>query len=167
MKDKVVICGLMKFYNILRLLIFLFSLGLISGCSYHYESISWSEFTPPTTPNYFIVCPSSTCNGRSYPSPVFPGSQANLFSAVKEVISKQPRTSIVSIDATTYSLVAVQRTLIFRFPDVIQIKIIPHNSNQSSILLYSKSVYGHYDFGVNESRALLWIDLFSETLKNN
>ena len=139
--------------------LFLF-LSLLTGCSSHYKPVTWEKFSPPKTPNYYLSCPKDSCNGYGAISPIFERSQADLFAHVQSVLKQQPRTEIQSINTQNFSLVAKQRSLLFRFPDIIQIKIITEGENQSSVYLYSQSVYGHYDFKVNKKRSEHWLLLF-------
>ena len=144
-------------------IIILCILGLCS-CSYYYKPVSWSAFNPPRTPNYFLVCPETFCNDYGHSAPKFSIPIEDLFSEVIRVVSLQPRTKIISQDPDTKSLIAVQRTPLLRFPDVIQIQMVSLPNKHSSILLYSKSVYGHYDFGVNQSRCLDWLEQIQKNL---
>ena len=53
--------------------------------------------------------------------------------------------------AESGKIVAVQRSLIFRFPDTIWIEIVPRGDH-AGIAIYSRSTYGRFDFGVNRAR---------------
>jgi len=67
-----------------------------------------------------------------------------------------PRTEIVSAGDT--HVVAEQRSLIFRFPDTIDIAVIAVGSDKSTLAIYSRSRYGRYDLGANGRRVEGWLE---------
>ena len=58
----------------------------------------------------------------------------------------------------------VQRSPRFRFPDIITVRFIPVSPSRSTLAIYSRSVYGRRDFGVNEKRVQEWMALILSTL---
>lgn len=51
----------------------------------------------------------------------------------------------------------VARSLIFNFPDIIWAQVRPAGAGNSELLLYSRSLYGRSDFGVNRRRVETWL----------
>jgi uncharacterized protein (DUF1499 family) len=49
------------------------------------------------------------------------------------------------------------RSLLFRFPDLISALFLDEKGGKSTIAVYSRSVYGHSDLGVNRARIMGWI----------
>ena len=49
------------------------------------------------------------------------------------------------------------RSAVFGFPDLVTIQVLPHGASQSSLILWSRSVYGSSDFGVNRARVAAWL----------
>ena len=86
---------------------------------------------------------------------MYPVSADRLKVAIERVIFRQPRITFVAEDSTTYREEFIQRSLIFRFPDVITVQIIPCKS--STLAIRSYSVYGEGDFGVNGNRVRTWL----------
>ena len=43
-----------------------------------------------------------------------------------------------------------------RFPDTIDVEVMPAGENQSTLALYSRSLVGRKDFGVNRARLQRW-----------
>ena len=58
----------------------------------------------------------------------------------------------------------VQRSARFRFPDIITVRFISVSSSQSMLAIYSRSVYGKSDFGVNRERIDAWLKTLREGL---
>ena len=50
----------------------------------------------------------------------------------------------------------VQRTMILGFPDYITVKAVPVDDG-AALIIWSRSRYGHSDFGVNKSRVEGWL----------
>jgi uncharacterized protein (DUF1499 family) len=78
-----------------------------------------------------------------------------LQSAWREVLDNALRTKYLFDEPG--KIVVVQRSMIFRFPDVIYIEFETLPDNSSTFALYSHSIYGHSDLGVNKKRVLKWI----------
>lgn len=43
-----------------------------------------------------------------------------------------------------------------RYPDTVDLEVIPVGENQSTLALYSRSLVGRKDFGVNRARLRRW-----------
>ena len=44
-----------------------------------------------------------------------------------------------------------------RFPDTVDIKILPVAGNESTLAIYSRSLIGRGDLGVNRARIARWL----------
>lgn len=51
----------------------------------------------------------------------------------------------------------VARSAVFNFPDLIAVQVIAAGPESSALVLYSRSVYGYADFGVNRRRVDAWL----------
>ena len=51
----------------------------------------------------------------------------------------------------------LQHTRLMRFPDTIDVEVFPAASNQSTLAIYSRSLIGRKDFGVNRARITRWL----------
>lgn len=114
--------------------------------------------TRPSTPNHHFVAP------RGYSSapidaeaPRFAMKPAQLFGRVREIVLRQPRTSLREEAGDRHSLEARQRTLLFRFPDDVTITVLPTEGG-STLAIYSRSNCGRSDLGVNKRRVERWLD---------
>jgi uncharacterized protein (DUF1499 family) len=56
-----------------------------------------------------------------------------------------------------HGFVYIQRSALFRFPDVITVELVTLAPDRSSLAIYSRSRYGRSDFGVNRRRVLRWL----------
>lgn len=114
--------------------------------------------------NEVIVAPSKfTPNARAFEAPEFNCDANTLQEKFDEVILKQPRITYVSEDVSTRRKEYIQRSLIFRFPDVVTYTTIPISEKKSTLAIHSYSVYGGADLGVNRNRIAGWVrDLVKE-----
>jgi len=46
----------------------------------------------------------------------------------------------------------VERSRYFAFPDIMTVRFFKRGEDKSTLAIYSRSVYGRYDFGANRER---------------
>ena len=59
----------------------------------------------------------------------------------------------------------VERTPLFRFPDVINVQFVEVDDNSSTLILHSASVYGQSDLGKNKERVTEMLSALSDLPK--
>ena len=124
------------------------------------EAVSLAELHSPLPKAGFLFCPSGYCPaGEAVASPVFPMPWERLREYWTEVISGQKRVETIAADPDNRRFVYIQHSPTFRFPDIITVEFVPLGPNRSSIAVYSRSRYGHYDFGKNRKRVGKWLAL--------
>ena len=121
-----------------------------------FETVDFEDFTDK--PNQFLMCPPHICSGHA-DSPVFDVSADELRERWREVISAQPRVELLAEDGQQFDY--VQRSARLRFPDIITVRFISLSPSQSTLAIYSRSVYGKSDFGVNRKRIEAWLAAMS------
>ena len=97
-------------------------------------------------------------------SPRFIGNSSSLINALSEIALKEPRTKIIKNDLSSSKIQLCQRSLVFRFPDIIWVQGVNIDEVSSSIAIYSSAKYGKYDFGVNQRRVIRWIKKLTEKI---
>ena len=101
--------------------------------------------------NQYLICPLDHCYGATpdRKGPIYNLSVFSLKKIFKEIIIEHPIVKFIieKNDQVQY----LQRSRIFRFPDIIDIKFLPQGEN-ASIAIFSRSVYGYYDFKQNKKR---------------
>lgn len=80
-----------------------------------------------------------------------------LFATVIAVASGQPRTFLAAEYPAALQAHFVARSAVFNFPDLIAVQVIAAGPDRSALVLYSRSVYGYSDFGVNRQRVTAWL----------
>ncbi len=80
-----------------------------------------------------------------------------LYAAMGTVAARQPRTFPAAEYPEQLQLHFVARSALANFPDLITAQVLPADRAASSFALYSRSVYGYSDFGVNRRRLSVWL----------
>lgn len=108
-------------------------------------------------PNQYLVCPSGFCPTAPHAeSPDF-GMPADMLSRrLQTVLAAQPRVEMLKAP-DTLRFEYVQRSARFRLPDRVTIWMIPLSSSRSTLAIYSRSIYGLNDLGVNRRRVGAWL----------
>ncbi len=115
-------------------------------------------------PNDALACPEGFCrNARpDIVSPVFPVPAERLRELVAGVAREDPETQIVYSARFEDQDRYVARTRIMRFPDTINVLIIPISADASTLALYSRSQIGYSDWGVNRKRLERWLERIAQ-----
>jgi uncharacterized protein (DUF1499 family) len=95
---------------------------------------------------------------------VFDVPVARLLARWREVVAAQPRIELLAVDEDRRQFDYIQRSARFRFPDIITVRFISVSPSQSAFAIYSRSVYGESDFGVNRERIDAWLAILREGL---
>ena len=115
-------------------------------------------------PNQFLMCPPGYCMAAPHAdSPLFNHSVDNLYRRWHDLLVDQPRVELLAKYDAGQQFDYLQRSARFRFPDVITVRFIPVSPKQSTLAIYSRSIYGKSDFGVNRKRIDSWLKLLRET----
>ncbi len=129
------------------------------------ETVDFAELKHTDKPNQFLMCPPGFCGANpNADSSVFDVSVEQLRERWREVVTVQPRVKLLAEDEEGQQSDYVQRSARFRFPDIITVRFISVSSSQSMLAIYSRSVYGGRDFGVNRERIDAWLTFLREGL---
>ena len=129
------------------------------------ESVDLATFRLTDKPNQFLMCPPGLCGADPHAdSPAFDVSVEQLRERWHEVVAAEPRVELLAKDEDGRQFDYVQRSARFRFPDIITVRFISVSPSQSTLAIYSRSIYGKGDFGVNRERIEAWLQTLREGL---
>lgn len=111
-----------------------------------------SAIRRPTSPNTCVAAPAGFALVPDLPTRRYDVPPDRLFATVRKVIASQPRTRELAVDPGRLRVDYVVRSLVFRFPDIVLAQVLRVSDEHSELVLYSYSLKGHYDFGVNRGR---------------
>ena len=127
------------------------------------EAVNLADLRSPLPKTGFLACPPGYCPAdEAIASPVFPLPWERLHEYWTEVISGAKRIETIVADPDDRRFVYIQHSPTFRFPDIITVEFVPLGPNRSSIAIYSRSRYGHYDFKKNRKRVGKWLVLLEK-----
>lgn len=89
-----------------------------------------------------------------------------VFAAAKAAALSQPRTVLQREFADALQAHFVARSAIIGFPDLVTLQVLSRAERGSQVVIWSRSVYGRYDFGVNRKRLVAWVSAIDAALPN-
>ena len=115
--------------------------------------LDFAALVRPATPNTALAAPSGFQPQPDIVTRRYDLPPRQLYEAVRRVALAQPRTYAHTAYDERLQAHFVARSAVFNFPDLIAVQVTP----DSGLILWSRSVYGHGDLGVNRKRLLAWL----------
>jgi uncharacterized protein (DUF1499 family) len=137
-----------------------YGLAKLTGARLDIGPVDWSRLTRHTTPNDALVCPAARCpNAKPDWEPKTYLMPANeLLARLKKAALAERDTSELSCEPNCDRVARLlQHTRLMRYPDTIDLEVFPAGENQSTLAIYSRSLIGHGDMGVNRARITRWL----------
>ena len=129
---------------------------LVAGCGVEELAslvpVDLSTLGRPSSPNTYLAGPAGFVPAPDLQTRKYDVSAAQLFTQVQGVITAQPRTTALAFDGDKLHADYVARSLVVGFPDILLTQVLPMTEGTSALVLYSYSLKGYYDFGVNRRR---------------
>ena len=135
-----------------------YGLAKLTGAPLDIGPVDWATLTRHRTPNDALVCPAGHCpNARADREPkIYPMPPDELLARLRRVAQSDPDTRELP-GAASCAARFLQLTRLMRFPDTIDAEVLAVGANQSTVALYSRSLIGRKDFGVNRARLQRWL----------
>jgi len=127
----------------------------------------FSHLVRPSSPNTALAAPVGYAPKPDIITPAYPLPAPRLFAVVQQVAAGQPATYELAEDKAALRGGWVARSLVLNFPDIIWAEVRPAPGDSSELLLYSRSLYGRSDFGVNRRRVAAWIAAVDAALRSS
>jgi uncharacterized protein (DUF1499 family) len=137
-----------------------YGLAKLTGARLDIDPAAWATLTRHATPNDALVCPAAHCpNAKADEEPkVYPVPPGELLARVKRIALADPDTKELPCEPHCDRTARfVQYTRLMRFPDTIDIEVLPAAADQSTLAIYSRSLIGRSDLGVNHARIARWL----------
>lgn len=113
------------------------------------------------SPNTALAAPADFVPKPDITTPLYRVAPAQLFAAVRKAAAEQRATYVLAEDPAALQQGWVARSFVLNFPDIIWARVLPAGEGGSELVLYSRSVYGYGDFGVNRRRVADWVKAVS------
>jgi uncharacterized protein (DUF1499 family) len=111
----------------------------------------------PSTPNTALAAPDGFSPTPDIVTPRYNFPAERLFALVRTVAAGQPRTFLAALYPDQLQAHYVVRSALLNFPDLVAVAVRPDDAASSTMILYSRSVYGHSDLGANRARVETWL----------
>lgn len=111
----------------------------------------------PATPNSALAAPAGFAPAPDFITPLYRLPAPRLLAEIEAVATSEPRTTLQVAYPADLQADYVVRSRAFNFPDLVLVATEPRGASSSALILYSRSVYGSSDFGVNRARVSKWL----------
>src|ERR1700760_137469 len=111
----------------------------------------------PSSPNTALAAPAEFNPAPDIVTPRYMLTADRLFTLVRDVAANQPRTFQAALYPEQLQAHYVSRSAAFNFPDLIMVQARQNGADASDLIVYSRSVYGESDLGVNRKRVATWL----------
>ena len=135
-----------------------YGLAKLTGAPLDIGPVTWATLTRHRTPNDALVCPAGHCpNAQADREPkTYSMPPDELLARLRHIAQSDPDTRELP-SASHRAARFLQLTRLMRFPDTIDAEVLPVGDNQSTLAVYSRSLIGRKDFGVNRARVERWL----------
>jgi uncharacterized protein (DUF1499 family) len=123
-----------------------------------------AHITRPASPNTALAAPSGFSPAPDIVTPPYHLAAARLFALAQDVAAEQPRTFKAALYPDQLQAHYVARSAVFNFPDLITVQVRQETPESSDLIIWSRSVYGEGDFGVNRKRVQAWLGALDSKL---
>ncbi|HEY4173910.1 MAG TPA: DUF1499 domain-containing protein [Rhodopila sp.] len=111
----------------------------------------------PASPNTALAAPAGFTPPADIVTPQYKVPADQLFALARAVAAAQPRTYQAALYPEQLQADFVVRSAMFNFPDLVMVQVLKDGADSSGLIVYSRSVYGHSDLGVNRKRLEAWL----------
>ena len=129
--------------------------------------IDMKHLTRPASPNSALAAPADSQPAPDVVTPRFPVPAPRLYDILLAVAAQQPRTFLAAQYVTELQAQFVARSAVLNFPDLISAQVAEAGPGASTLILYSHSVYGYSDFGVNRKRLGTWLAAITSKINHS
>ncbi len=129
------------------------------------QPMDMAAIVRPASPNTTLAGPAGFNPAPDIVTPSFPVPSTRLYAAINAVASEQPRTYPAANYDERLQAHYVVRSAVLNFPDLVTVSVSGPNGGPSTLVVYSRSVYGHSDFGANRKRVEAWLAALNATIE--
>ena len=119
----------------------------------------------PGSPNTALAAPAGFNPAPDIVTPVYAVPPQRLYAAIRAVALAQPRTYPAANFDDRFQAHYVVRSATLNFPDLVTVWVSGKDPGQSTLLMYSRSVYGRSDFGANRKRIEAWMAALNQAIE--
>jgi len=131
----------------------------LSGTARDMGPVDFATLRRRSSPNDALACPPGRCAFArpDHETKTYDIAADELAIRLAHVARAELDTHALPCDPPCGLLRFVQYSRIMRFPDTIDVEILPAGDGKSTLAIYSRSLVGYGDFGVNRARIERWL----------
>ncbi len=118
--------------------------------------VDFATLVLPPSPNTCLLTPATAPGMGHLRRDPFPATADAVLAAIRATAAAEPRTWPLAEFAARRQAQWVVRSRIMNYPDIIVAEAAPAGAG-TGLWLYSRSLIGWSDFGVNRARVLAWL----------
>lgn len=133
--------------------------SLLGACAAPEAGDDPVSVSAPRRPNWALAAPTGvrTVTDPTRESPRFDAPPERLIAAFEAAALADSRVTRLDNGSDPHYRSFVQRSALVGFPDVISARAVRLPNGGSGLVVYSRSVYGYSDQGVNKARVDRWL----------
>lgn len=120
------------------------------------EPVPFDRLVLPRSPNTCLAAPAGAHPGQHLVTPPLPVDAATAWPVLRRLGERMPRTTPLGEWPERRQAQWVERSGLLNYPDIIAAELRPV-ANGTGLFLYSRSLFGWSDTGVNRRRVEAWI----------
>jgi uncharacterized protein (DUF1499 family) len=134
-----------------------YGVAKLSGAPLDVGPVDWATLTRQGRRNDALVCPSGHCPNAmpDQEAKIYAMPPDQLLARVTDIVRAESNTR--ALDSASGRARFIQYTRLMRFPDTIDVEALSAANGQSTLAIYSRSLVGRKDFGVNGARVERWL----------
>lgn len=112
------------------------------------------------TPNQYLLAPPDLCRAAvpDETAPRFALAMTTLAERWHAAVTAPPENATrLRSDDTNSQHDYLQRSRLWRFPDIVTVRFIALGPERSTLAIYSRALYGRGDLGINRRRVRRWL----------
>jgi uncharacterized protein (DUF1499 family) len=136
-----------------------YGVARLTGSRLDIGRVDWATLTRHPTPNDALICPPGVCPQAKSDADarVYDVAPAALLARIKRAALAEPLTRELTCDPDCDRIARIlQLTRLMRYPDTVDIEVFPAGGG-ATLAIYSRSLVGHGDLGVNGKRIERWL----------
>jgi uncharacterized protein (DUF1499 family) len=137
-----------------------YGIAKLSGARLDVGPVDFSTLQRHATGNDALVCPAGLCAGAvpEQQAKTYDMAPAQLLERLTKIALAEPDTTALDCGADCdHTARFLQISRIMRFPDTIDVAVFAVGTDRSTLAIYSRSLVGRRDFGVNRARLERWL----------
>ncbi|OYV52539.1 MAG: hypothetical protein B7Z77_01915 [Acidocella sp. 20-58-15] len=106
----------------------------------------------------YLAAPAGFTPTPGIASPIYHLPPAALFATLQAIAPTLPHTFVLDTVPQSLQAAYVIRSPQANFPDILELEVVAEPNNQSSVIIYSHSIYGESDYGKNHEHITIFLN---------